>query len=102
MQNQLESRAYAGFFVRLVAYGIDMLVASIVVGMVKIPFSIAASGGVDFLKRNFIFEYSVLDVLGYVGVAAYFVLLTYFAHTTIGKKRLVTSAGLLPYSYWDF
>ncbi len=85
MQNQLESRAYAGFFVRLVAYGIDMLAASIVVGMVKIPFSIAASGGADFLKRNFIFEYSVLDVLGYVGVAAYFVLLTYFAHTTIGK-----------------
>lgn len=85
MQNQLESKAYAGFFVRFVAYGIDMLIASIVVGMVKIPFSIAASGGVNFLKSNFIFEYSVLDVLGYVGIAAYFVLLTYFAHTTIGK-----------------
>lgn len=88
MQNQLESKAYAGFFVRLVAYGIDMLIASIVVGMVKIPFSIAASGGADFLKSNFIFEYSFLDVLGYVGVAAYFVLLTYFAHTTIGKMLL--------------
>lgn len=85
MQSQLESKAYAGFFVRFVAYGIDMLIASIVVGMVKIPFSIAASGGVNFLKSNFIFEYSFLDVLGYVGVAAYFVLLTYFAHTTIGK-----------------
>lgn len=85
MQNQLESKAYAGFFVRLVAYGIDMLIASIVVGMVKVPFSIAAAGGADFLKSNFIFEYSFLDVLGYVGVAAYFVLMTYFAHTTIGK-----------------
>ena len=85
MQNQLESKAYAGFFVRLIAYFVDMLIAALVVGMVKMPFSLAASSGADFLKSNFIFDYSFLDVLGYVGIAAYFVLLTYFAHTTVGK-----------------
>lgn len=85
MQNHSESRVYAGFFVRLIAYGIDMLIASIAVAAVKLPFSIAASNGAGFLKSNFIFTYSFLDVLGYVGIAAYFVLLTYFAHTTVGK-----------------
>lgn len=76
---------YAGFFVRLIAYGIDMMIASIAVAAVKLPFSIAASNGAGFLKSNFIFTYSFLDVLGYIGIAAYFVLLTYFAHTTVGK-----------------
>lgn len=97
MQNQLENRVYAGFFVRLVAFIIDSIIAALVVGIVKLPFSIAAMGGVGFLKANFIFEYSFLDVLGYIGVASYFVLLTYFAHSTPGKMLLhlevVTSNG---------
>lgn len=88
MQNQLENRVYAGFFVRLVAFIIDSIIAALIVGIVKLPFSIAAMGGVGFLKANFIFEYSFLDVLGYIGVAAYFVLLTYFAHSTPGKMLL--------------
>lgn len=88
MQNQLESKAYAGFFVRLIAYGIDMLIAVMAAGMVKTPFSLATSSGAGFLKSNFIFDYSFLDVLGYVCIVAYFVLLTYFAHTTVGKMLL--------------
>lgn len=97
MQNQLENRVYAGFFVRLVAFIIDSIIAALIVGIVKLPFSFAAMGGVEFLKANFIFEYSFLDVLGYIGVAAYFVLLTYFAHSTPGKMLLhlevVTKSG---------
>lgn len=85
MQNQSENKAYAGFFVRLVAYAVDSMLAALLVGVVKIPLSIAASAGAGFLKANFIFHYSLLDVLGYIGVAAYFVLLTYFAHGTPGK-----------------
>lgn len=85
MQNHLENRVYAGFFVRFVAFAIDSLIAALVVGIVKIPFSIAAMAGVHFLTANFIFDYSFLDVLSYVGVAAYFVLLTYFTHSTPGK-----------------
>ena len=85
MQNQSENKAYAGFFVRLVAYAVDSMLAALLVGIVKLPLSIAASSGAGFLKANFIFHYSLLDVLGYIGVAAYFVLLTYFAHGTPGK-----------------
>ncbi len=85
MQNQSENKAYAGFFVRLVAYAVDSMLAALLVGVVKLPLSIAASAGAGFLKANFIFHYSLLDVLGYIGVAAYFVLLTYFAHGTPGK-----------------
>lgn len=85
MQNRLENKVYAGFFVRFVAFMIDSIIAALVVGIVKIPFSFAAAVGVGFLKANLIFEYTFLDVLGYVGVAAYFVLLTYFSHTTLGK-----------------
>ena len=85
MQNQLENKAYAGFFVRLMAYAVDSIIASLAVGIVKFPFSIAAMAGVDMLTKNFIFDYSFLDVFGYIGVAAYFVLLTYFSHSTVGK-----------------
>lgn len=96
MQNQLENRVYAGFFVRLIAYAIDSMIAALIVGLVKLPFSIA-SGGSGFLNANFIFEHSLLDVFTYVGVAAYFVLLTYFAHSTPGKMlfrlQVVTKDG---------
>lgn len=88
MPNQLDNRVYAGFFVRLLAFVIDSMIAAIIVGIVKLPLAIAAGMGVDFLKSNFIFQFSFLDVLAYVGVAAYFVLLTYFAHATPGKLLL--------------
>lgn len=81
------SKAYAGFFTRLLAYMIDCMISGMVVGMVTIPLRIA-SGSVDFLSDNFIFHFTVVDVISYVGVAAYFVLLTYFAHATLGKMLL--------------
>lgn len=85
MQNHLGNKAYAGFFVRLAAFAVDSLLAAVIVGIVKFPFSIAAAGGVGFLEANFIFKYSFLDVFSYAGVAAYFILLTYFSHSTPGK-----------------
>ncbi|MGN0438086.1 MAG: RDD family protein [Lachnospiraceae bacterium] len=81
------SKAYAGFFTRLLAYMIDCMISGMVVGMVTIPLRIA-SGSIDFLSANFIFHFTVVDVVSYVGVAAYFVLLTYFAHATLGKMLL--------------
>lgn len=83
MQNQLENRVCAGFFVRLVAFAIDSFIAALIVGIVKLPFSFAPAD--SFLKENFLFDYSILDVFSYIGVAAYFVLLTYFSHSTPGK-----------------
>lgn len=80
-------KVFAGFFVRFIAYMIDSLIAGIAVGMITIPLRIM-SGSVDFLSAGFLFQFTVIDVISYVGVAAYFVLLTYYAHTTIGKKLL--------------
>ncbi len=88
MQNHMENKVYAGFFVRLIAFAIDSLIAALVVSTVKSPFTMAAASGVDFLKANFLFHYSFLDVLDYVAAAAYFILLTYFTHTTPGKMAM--------------
>lgn len=97
MQNHLENKAYAGFFVRLVAFAADSIIAGLAVGIVKFPFMIAAVGGVSFLTADFIFDYTVMDVFSYIGVAAYFVLLTYFCHSTPGKLlfrlEVVTKSG---------
>lgn len=79
---------YAGFFVRLIAFALDNLIAACIVGVVKFPFSIARMSGVGFLNANFIFDYSFLDVFSYLGVVAYFVLLTYFSHSTPGKMLM--------------
>lgn len=84
----MENKVYAGFFVRLIAFAIDSLLAALVMFTVKAPFAMAAASGVKFLEANFIFHYSFLDVLDYVAVVAYFVLLTYFTHTTPGKMAM--------------
>ena len=88
MQNQSENRVYAGFFVRLIAFAIDSLLAALLVGTIKAPFALAASEGIEIFNANFLFHYSILDVLDYVAVAAYFVLLTYYGHTTPGKYAM--------------
>lgn len=62
-----------------------MMIASLAAAVVKIPFSVAASSGVSFMKQNILFDYTLLDIIGYLGVAAYFVLLTYFSGSTLGK-----------------
>lgn len=78
---------YAGFFVRLVAFSIDSLIAALIIGIIGLPATVRISfgGASSFWTSNFIFDYSLLDVLKYLGVAAYFVLLTYFSHSTLGK-----------------
>ncbi|MBQ4059089.1 MAG: RDD family protein [Lachnospiraceae bacterium] len=88
MQNQLENRVYAGFWVRLIAFAIDSLLAALVVSTIKSPFAIASEAGIELFDANFLFHYSFLDVLDYVAVVAYFVLLTYYSHTTPGKMAM--------------
>lgn len=84
----METKVYAGFFVRLIAFAIDSLIAALAVSVVKSPLALAASSGANFLNANFLFHYSFLDVIDYVGIALYFVLLTYFTHTTPGKMLM--------------
>ena len=88
MQNQLDNRVYAGFFVRLVAYLIDSVLAVLAVSVVKLPLTFMSLAGVDALKANFLFQHSILDVVSYIGVVAYFTLLTYYTHSTPGKMLM--------------
>ena len=87
MQDNGSNLVYAGFFVRLAAYLMDMLLVSAVLLIVRLP--IWATGlfnPQNILVKDFIFKYSVADILFYVLTATYFVLLTYFTGSTLGKK----------------
>lgn len=84
MQTSTENKVCAGFFVRLLAFAVDSMIAAIAAGMVKGPISLVVNG-FGIFEGNFIFDYTFVDVVGYVCVAAYFVLMTYYTHTTLGK-----------------
>lgn len=88
MPNNAEERVYAGFFVRLAAYLIDWIIVGTALMVIRIPVWIAYMGGVDFVLRDFIFSYSVYDIVLYVLKVVYFVLLTYYTGATLGKKLL--------------
>lgn len=67
---------------------VDFVIAAMVGGMLKAPFSTAATLGLSGLKENFLFQYSFVDVVGYLGQAAYFVLMTWINHATLGKMLM--------------
>ncbi len=76
----------AGFGPRAAAYIIDRALLFIALCVVRLPFFIAALFGADGLTaKNFIFDHSVLDVVCWLLVSAYFVLLTWFGGATLGK-----------------
>lgn len=85
----MDSQVYAGFFVRLSAYLIDWMIVGAALMLIRIPIWIINLGGaVDWALKDFIFQYSVYDIVLYLLKIAYFVLLTYFTGSTIGKRLL--------------
>lgn len=79
MQNNTENQVYAGFFVRLAAYIIDWIIVGCVLLVVKFPLWIATVASPDnFIVKDFIFSYSVKDIVLYLLGVLYFILLTYF------------------------
>lgn len=89
MQNNTESQVYAGFFVRLSAYLIDWVIVGAALLIIRIPIWIVSfTGAMDFMFQDFIFRYSVYDIVLYLLKTAYFVLLTYYTGSTLGKKLL--------------
>jgi len=86
MQNEESGRVYAGFFVRFAAYIVDSLIIGAGLLLIKIPIWFATAGTDHLLGREFIFEYSVLDIVYYVLRVCYFALLTYYTGATLGKK----------------
>lgn len=75
------------FFVRFAAYLADMVIVSTALFFVRLP--VWVTGIINpgnFLLKDFVFEYSIADILFYVLASAYFILLTYFTGSTLGKR----------------
>ena len=87
MQDNTDNLVYAGFFVRMAAYCTDMAIVSVALLIVRLPvlFTKFINPG-NFLVKDFIFKYSLADILFYGLTVTYFVLLTYFTGSTLGKK----------------
>lgn len=87
MQNRSDNRIYAGFFVRLAAYLTDIIIVWCAMLVIRIPVWVTTvTSPNNFFVRDFIFQYSIKDILFYLMQAAYFILLTYFTGSTLGKK----------------
>lgn len=87
MQNRSDNRIYAGFFVRLAAYLTDIIIVWCAMLVIRIPVWVTTvTSPNNFFVRDFIFRYSIKDILFYLMQAAYFILLTYFTGSTLGKK----------------
>ena len=80
---------HAGFAPRFAAYVIDLLVVGICMLTIKIPVFITSLFITNnILEQAILFEYSVIDITTYICGVAYFILLTYYTGTTLGKKLM--------------
>lgn len=78
---------YAGFFVRLCAYAVDMLVVWFGLLFIRIPVGILSmSAPGNFITRDFVFQYSISDIVLWVLTVVYFAAMTYNTGSTLGKK----------------
>lgn len=99
MQRQENNVYYAGFFVRLAAAVLDELFIGIILFFVKIPMLILSVGGItgSSLFSEVLFHFTIWDILFYILAKGYFIVTTYSAGATIGKKllkvRVVSSDG---------
>ena len=100
---------YAGFWVRFAAYIIDSIIISAGLLIVKLFFGIVSLIGPEFLSTAFdsaiLFQYSLRDIILYLASAAYFVLLTYYTGTTLGKHvmnlRVISTKEVAQPSFAD-
>ena len=87
MQNKGNDTVYAGFFVRLCAYAIDMLIVGFGLLVIRIPVGILSMSAPDnFITRDLVFEYSISDIVLWMLTVLYFVAMTYNTGSTLGKK----------------
>lgn len=95
----------AGFGVRAAAFVVDRALLFLALGTIRLPAALSALFGAGGLAaESFLFQYTALDVLCWLLSAVYFVLLTYFTGSTLGKKLLrirVMSASGAPLRFID-
>lgn len=87
MQTNTKDQVYAGFFVRLTAFLVDMIIVNAALLVIRIPMWILSLNSPDnVLVRDFIFQYSITDIVCYLLTVLYFTLLTYYTGATLGKS----------------
>lgn len=79
---------YAGFWARLAAYCIDLVIVGIGLLFVNLMLGVISMVGSGVLQTEILFQYTVKDILLYVLQVLYFILLTYGTGTTPGKRLL--------------
>jgi uncharacterized RDD family membrane protein YckC len=90
MQNHSKENVgdgYAGFFVRLAAYAIDMIIVTVGLLAVRLVF-VGVNSLIEgsFLDGGILFHYTLKDIVLYLFQVVYFILFTYHTGTTLGKK----------------
>lgn len=82
-----QSVAKAGFFPRLAAFLVDLIIIGIILLFIEFPVAIVEMSAPDlFIFKPFIFKFTVFDIFYYVIQLTYFTCFTAFAGTTIGKR----------------
>jgi uncharacterized RDD family membrane protein YckC len=81
-----EKKLQAGFGPRLAAYVVDKLILCLALLLVRVPAWISSL--INGSPSPVLFDYTVLDIVCYGLSVAYFVLLTYFTGSTLGKKLM--------------
>ena len=93
MQNNYANRGrqeleYAGFWVRLSAYLIDLAIVWIGLLFVKVVLGLLSIAGGNVFHARLLFQYTLKDIILYVLQVLYFILLTCYTGTTPGKRLL--------------
>ena len=88
MQTNTKDQVYAGFFVRLTAFLVDMIIVNAALLVIRIPMWILSLNSPDnVLVRDFIFQYSITDIVCYLLTVLYFTLLTYYTGGSVRGSR---------------
>lgn len=90
MQNQNNTKsAFGGFFPRLAAYLIDIILVGTALIILRLPMGIITLINPNNpLTTPVLFQFSTWDILLYLLGVTYFVTMTYFSGRTIGKRLL--------------
>ena len=89
MQNRESQRIYGGFFVRMFARLIDLVLAGLASLLLSIPvILICRLLPGDIESRGILFQYTICDIWRYLVRTAYFVTGTFVWGRTVGKRIL--------------
>ena len=86
---EYQGQVYAGFWVRAAAFLIDKTV--VFAGLIVVRLFLLAGTlftGDKFLNTELLFTFTLKDILLYLCQYMYFILLTYYTGTTLGKRAL--------------